>query len=254
MSRRTFDTDSMSIGKIEMTINTNELRRLAQAAAPGPWKMRPVGDGRQKFAVADSDFLPILTVTDEGGATFGTVYDDADTKFIAAANPAANPAAISELLDRLEAVEKEVAHIKEVEFHRKMRAVAVGWEKKCARLEQERDELRAKVEAMEQQEPVAWLHETRRDSDVVTDAVKHVWGKAVVGALAAYSIPLYPAPGAQPAPSVPEGWKLVPIEPTEKMINEGTCAATLPGPRYIDSACAKQCWEYMLAAAPEAKP
>ena len=59
---------------------------------------------------------------------------------------------------------------------------------------------------------------------------------------------------AQPATSIPEGWKLVPIEPTEKMINEGTCAATLPGPRYIDSACAKHCWEYMLAAAPEAKP
>ena len=55
-------------------------------------------------------------------------------------------------------------------------------------------------------------------------------------------------------PSVPDGWKLVPIEPTEKMINEGTCASTLPGPRYIDSACAKQCWTNMLAAAPEAKP
>ena len=52
--------------------------------------------------------------------------------------------------------------------------------------------------------PVAWLHESRRDSDVVTDAVKHVWGKTVVGALAAYSIPLYLAPGAQPAPSIPE--------------------------------------------------
>ena len=58
-------------------------------------------------------------------------------------------------------------------------------------------ELRAKIEAMERQEPVAWLHETRRDSDVVTDAVKHVWGKAVVGSLAAYSIPLYLAPGAK---------------------------------------------------------
>jgi len=44
---------------------------------------------------------------------------------------------------------------------------------------------------------VAWLHESRRDSDVVTSAVKHVWGKAVVGALAAYSIPLYLAPGAK---------------------------------------------------------
>ena len=146
-----------------MTINIEELRRLAQAATPGPWKMVPVGDGRQKFAVADSEFLSILTVMDEGGATFGTVYDDDDARFIAAANPAA----IFELLDRLEAAEKE------------------------------RDALRSKIAEMGRQEPVAWLHETRRDSDVVTDAVKHVWGKAVVGALAAYSIPLYLAPGAK---------------------------------------------------------
>ena len=56
--------------------------------------------------------------------------------------------------------------------------------------------------------------------------------------------------------SIPDGWKLVPIEPTEKMINEGTCASTLPGPHYIESACAKQCWVNMIAAAPksEAKP
>ena len=72
------------------------------------------------------------------------------------------------------------------------------------RIEAERDNLRAKIEAMERQEPVAWLHETRRDHDVVTDDVKRVWEKAVVGALADYSIPLYLAPGAQPAPSVPE--------------------------------------------------
>ena len=75
------------------------------------------------------------------------------------------------------------------------------------------------------------------------------------GSLEAYRVvPLYALPGAQtqPAPGIPEGWKLVPIEPTEKMINEGTCASTLPGPRYIDSACAKQCWTNMLAAAPEA--
>ncbi len=63
--------------------------------------------------------------------------------------------------------------------------------------EKERDALRAKIAEMEKQEPVAWLHETRRDSDVVTDAVKHVWGKVVVGSLAAYSIPLYLAPGAK---------------------------------------------------------
>ena len=86
---------------------------------------------------------------------------------------------------RIEAAEKEVAHIKEVEFPRKMRAVAVGWETKCARLEQERtideqriadlmadlnrvgrenEALRARIEAMEQQEPFD------ADSDVFRSA------------------------------------------------------------------------------------
>ena len=59
---------------------------------------------------------------------------------------------------------------------------------------------------------------------------------------------------AQPAPSAPDGWKLVPIEPTETMISEGSCASSLPGPHYISEGCAQQCWKYMLAAAPEAKP
>ena len=58
-------------------------------------------------------------------------------------------------------------------------------------------QLRAKIEEMENQEPVAWLHESRRDSDVVTSAVKHVWQRARPMSLAAYSIPLYLAPGAQ---------------------------------------------------------
>ena len=49
----------------------------------------------------------------------------------------------------------------------------------------------AKIKA---QGPVAWLHEQRTDSDVVTDAVKFVWGKVAVGNLAAYSIPLYKLP------------------------------------------------------------
>ena len=126
-----------------MTIDTNELRRLAQAATPGPWKMLPVGDGRQKFAVADSEFLSILTVTDEGGATFGTVYDDADAKFIAAANPAA----ISELLDRLEAAESEAIE--------QARLNGMGSEREAALIakleaaEKERDVLKAKVERME---------------------------------------------------------------------------------------------------------
>ena len=95
---------------------------------------------------------------------------------------------INSLLDRIEAAESDAAHQKALA--ESALRVAEGWERKC-------NELRAKIERMEKQEPVAWLHETRRDSDVVTDAVKRIWGKAVVGALAAYSIPLYLAPGAK---------------------------------------------------------
>ena len=47
-----------------------------------------------------------------------------------------------------------------------------------------------------------------------------------------------------------EGWTLVPVVPTEKMIGEGSCAQSLPGPHYISESAAKACWKYMLAAAP----
>ena len=50
------------------------------------------------------------------------------------------------------------------------------------------------IEKIKAQGPVALLHCERKDADVVTDAVKHVWGKAVVGSLALYDIPLYKLP------------------------------------------------------------
>ena len=47
-------------------------------------------------------------------------------------------------------------------------------------------------------------------------------------------------------------WKVVPVEPTEKMINEGSCAQTLKdGHQYIGGCAAKTAWTFMLAAAPK---
>lgn len=167
-------------------IDTKELRRLAQAATPGPWinhGRQPNVAGLPHSAVAAKTLLARVY-----SETYGDVEQEtANASFITAANPAA----ISELLDHLEATEKDRSNF----------IVEIG--RLCAQC----DALRAKIEAMEKQEPVAWLHESRRDSDVVTSAVKHVWGKAAVGSMAAYSIPLYLAPGAQPTPSIPEGWK-----------------------------------------------
>ena len=50
------------------------------------------------------------------------------------------------------------------------------------------------IEKIKAQGAVAWLHEQRTDSDVITTAVKHVWGNVAVGSLAAYDIPLYRLP------------------------------------------------------------
>lgn len=50
------------------------------------------------------------------------------------------------------------------------------------------------IEKIKVQGAAAWLHCERQDADVVTDAVKHVWGKAVVGSLTLYDIPLYRLP------------------------------------------------------------
>ena len=138
-------------------IDTKELRRLAQAATPR------VGHACK---YQDAHWLREGHVDFENADLFiASERPQEDAAFYAASNPSA----VIELLDRLEAAEKEVAHIKEVEFPRKMRAVAVGWEKKCARLEQERDALRAKIEAMERQEPIKYERRIKRRNE-------HTWG------------------------------------------------------------------------------
>lgn len=65
-------------------------------------------------------------------------------------------------------------------------------------------------------------------------------------------IALYAAPiPQQPEPSVPEGWKLVPIEPTEAMLEVGFFAEN----DVFDSAKTKRIhvWKDMIAAAPQPK-
>ena len=52
----------------------------------------------------------------------------------------------------------------------------------------------AVIEKIKAQGPAAWLHHERQESDVVTDSVKHVWGKVAIGSLALYDIPLYRLP------------------------------------------------------------
>ena len=84
-----------------MTININELRRLAQAAAPGGWYVARGNYvyGRNEVTDGEEVWHPIIACTDDDEVS---INFEVNAKFIAAANPAV----INELLDRLEAAEK----------------------------------------------------------------------------------------------------------------------------------------------------
>ena len=86
-----------------MTIDINKLRRLAQAATPGPW----YATGKlTRYVEARIDGGLIQEVAACGPTKADGGYgpqQEANARLIAAANPAT----ISELLDRLEAAEKE---------------------------------------------------------------------------------------------------------------------------------------------------
>lgn len=106
-------------------ININELRRLAQAATPGPWWVNQdsLNHGFE-CGVLEINAKDWHALAGAWGVTGAKPSEEgaANAAFIAAANPAA----INELLYRLEAAEKE------------------------------RDALRAKIDAMERQEPYAF--------------------------------------------------------------------------------------------------
>lgn len=89
-----------------MTININELRRLAQAATPGPWWVNQDGLNhgfeRGVLEINANDWHALAGAWAINGAK-PSEEGAANAAYIAAANPAA----ISELLDRLEATEKE---------------------------------------------------------------------------------------------------------------------------------------------------
>ena len=126
-------------------IDINELRRLAQAATPGPWY---VTGKLTRYVEARIDGGLIQEVAACGPTKADGGYgpqQEANARLIAAANPAA----ISELLDRLEEAEKERGSAMMLVDRL---ALALNTSN------HERDALRAKIAEMEQQEPVAeWL-------------------------------------------------------------------------------------------------
>lgn len=169
-------------------IDINGLRRLAQAATPGPWLAKNVSGSGLEIHMShplypdkewpafgtDSAFCKKGLVSYETWTQFPrevqNVQQSKNAEFIAAANPAV----ISELLDRLEAAESDALEQARLNGMGASREAALMAKLETA--EKERDELRtelkevrrevamthytintlqAKIEAMEQQEPVA---------------------------------------------------------------------------------------------------
>lgn len=151
-----------------MTIDINKLRRLAQAATPGPW----YATGKlTRYVEARIDGGLIQEVAACGPTKADGGYgpqQEANARLIAAANPLT----IEELLDRLEAAEKAVTEAYQRGYstgQEEIEKELASWKGLAQQFGKEADALRAKVEQMEQQEPVAeWLpldsgEDTRRD-------------------------------------------------------------------------------------------
>ncbi len=138
-----------------------------------------------------------------------------------------------------------------------MLAAADEIERLAARLkaaEKERDALRARIEAMEKQEPAATVRINAINGNPSVDFVP---GHRYLH----HNDKLYLAPGAQPAPSVPDGFSREDLEAVadgldgyEKTVNVGN--VTGEGDDHLESttAYAARFIRTMLAAAPEAKP
>ena len=158
-------------------IDINDLRRMAQAATPGPW----IG-AWPSFGESLPKYLNEVAVDREGDEDDGYSICNApigleeqcsdDMAFIGAANPAA----VIELLDRLESAEKE------------------------------RDALRTKIAEMGRQEPVMWAN----SSDINSSRINKERGgrgdchTCSETQTAYHDTPLYALPGAAPEPSESE--------------------------------------------------
>lgn len=301
-----------------MTIDINKLRRLAQAATPGPW----YATGKlTRYVEARIDGGLIQEVAACGPTKADGGYgpqQEANASLIAAANPAT----ISELLDRLEAAEKECESWKGLAKQFGNEADVCATHLYFAKDELNR--LRARIEEMERQEPVAQVgvHKTGGNAgiawsarplnefdslpplcdgdklylapgaqpaqmvvayldlgvggymDIGTDLSDEQLaslpkGRHMLGIVGTYGVDGYVS--AQPAPSVPEGWKPIPEKhPTFDLVDlrladgsvlckcvpqsdgdywwNGPSGEVFIDPKYAPAT------HWRLAATPEAKP
>ena len=169
-----------------MTIDINKLRRLAQAATPGPW----YATGKlTRYVEARIDGGLIQEVAACGPTKADGGYgpqQEANARLIAAANPAA----ISELLDRLEAAEKERDEVAQQ---------LVQSEQGKRKVNEECDALRAKIASINE----AWKSADRACHDLTEKVIPNLREQVE----AAESDAAHQRALAESALRVAEGWE-----------------------------------------------
>ena len=189
---------------------------------------------------------------------------------------------LTELLDRLEAAEKDIA-LKEklidalglglnATAHERdnLRAEVESWKGLAQQFGNELDTMRAKIEAMERQRPVRFVFKSDELDEQIKLATDSAWAET-------FEVPegmvaLYALPGAQPAPSVSDAtWFPVPdkhptFDPVDLQLADGSVlCGCVPqsdgdywwegpsGEVFIDPRYAPVT-HWRLSAVPEAKP
>ena len=196
-------------------IDTKELRRLAQAASPGPWIAAGPSFGESLPKYLNEVVIDRAGDEDDGysicGAPLGLDKEGSDDMAFVAA---ANPATITELLDRLEAAESdcleqarlngmgasreaalmaklEAAERERDEGNRRRLEAADHFAAQTALMKKKYDALRAKIEAMERQEPVVEVQWAASIPNSFLDFI------SIDGYLPKLGDKLYLAPGAK---------------------------------------------------------
>ena len=197
-------------------IDINKMRRLAQAATPGPW----VAAG-PSFGESLPKYLNEVAVDREGDEDDGYSICNApiglneecsdDMAFIAEANPLT----IEELLDRLEAAEKsrddllaglgewldKTKWVQQGVNEGTISAKYLGLHRAdvmsslLGEAEKARDALRAEITAMERQRPVRFVFKSDELDEQIKLATDPIWAEAFD--VPEGMVPLYALPGAK---------------------------------------------------------
>ena len=226
-------------------IEINEFREAIQTFGSQAINEGDLNELLNRLEEAEKDTTLKERIIDSLGSTLDAVSNERDVLRDRLALESQENGALRDSVDRA-CEEREELHMLVAAIKKQARseyALRVKKEEECA-------QLRSRIEEMKGQEPSReWWDNLIADISAIdcmyrgspTYAHDAYWMRdRVVWMLKQRRDAI---PGAQPAPSIPEGWKLVPIEPTPEMVEAASGYHSLA-----------MAWRAAINVAPEAKP